>query len=242
MNSFAALILVLITTASANVVLASSVTLASSARQVTLIELYTSEGCSSCPPADRWLSTFRNDAHLWRAVVPVAFHVDYWNGLGWRDRFSESRFSKRQQNYKDHGHLSFVYTPGVLSNGREWRGWRHGSLLSRAGQVGLLRAVIQETTAKVDFEPIQRYRSPLVLNIAILGFGLSSRVEAGENEGKLLTHDFVVLDFRKDRPAPGGGIHWEVHDLPTNDGQGIALWVSEADDPTPIQATGGWLQ
>src|SRR5258708_16412944 len=65
--------------------------------QVTLLELYTSEGCSSCPPAEAWLSTLSQNAQLWRAVVPVAFHVDYWDNLGWKDGFSSREFTPRQR-------------------------------------------------------------------------------------------------------------------------------------------------
>jgi hypothetical protein len=65
----------------------------------TLIELFTSEGCSSCPPADKWLSKFRSNPDLWSRVVPVAFHVDYWNNLGWMDRFSRPEFTERQRGY-----------------------------------------------------------------------------------------------------------------------------------------------
>ena len=71
----------------------------SSDRQTALLELYTSESCSSCPPADSWLSKLKNDPGLWQTFIPIAFHVDYWNHLGWRDRFSDERFTERQQNY-----------------------------------------------------------------------------------------------------------------------------------------------
>ncbi len=67
---------------------ADTLHLASGDTRVNLLELYTSEGCSSCPPADRWLSGLRQDPRLWRQLVPVAFHVDYWDGIGWPDRFA----------------------------------------------------------------------------------------------------------------------------------------------------------
>ena len=74
--------------------------ISSTAEQTMLLELYTSEGCSSCPPADHWLSKFKQDSRLWRQIVPVAFHVDYWDYLGWGDRFAKAEFTQRQQHYQ----------------------------------------------------------------------------------------------------------------------------------------------
>src|SRR5579862_2415659 len=71
----------------------------SSERQVALVELYTSEGCSSCPPAESWLSGLKEKPGLWSEFVPVAFHVDYWNSLGWRDKWSSQQYSDRQRDY-----------------------------------------------------------------------------------------------------------------------------------------------
>src|SRR6476660_686425 len=65
--------------------------------QSMLIELFTSEGCSSCPPAEKWLSALKSNQDLWKKIVPVAFHVDYWDRLGWRDRFAKPDFTSRQQ-------------------------------------------------------------------------------------------------------------------------------------------------
>src|SRR5947208_15450471 len=67
--------------------------------QSTLIELFTSEGCSSCPPAEKWLSALKSSSDLWQKAVPVAFHVDYWDHLGWRDRFATPDFKSRKQTY-----------------------------------------------------------------------------------------------------------------------------------------------
>ena len=86
--------------------------------RVNVLELYTSEGCSSCPPADRWLSGLKQDDRLWREIIPIAFHVDYWNYIGWQDRFSSPVYSERQRHYARNKGLSTVYTPGFLLNGR----------------------------------------------------------------------------------------------------------------------------
>lgn len=242
-----ALIFLLLILAGAGVAQAAPIELVSPARQVTLLELYTSEGCSSCPPADRWLSGFTGDARLWREIVPVAFHVDYWNSLGWRDRFSDAGYSARQQNYYRHRYVKGVYTPGFLTNGREWR---NGFGIHRlpppaTGAAGVLRAVIDTDSARVEFVPATPQPSSLVLNVAFLGFQQTSAVAGGENRGKQLVHDFVVLAFRQVAQSGGDTRHrWTLDGLSAMRPQqagGIALWVTAGDDPTPLQATGGWL-
>ena len=136
---------------------ATALELSSGTQQTTLLELYTSEGCSSCPPADRWLSRFKNDAGLWQQIVPVAFHVDYWNQLGWPDRFSNAAYTARQHNYKRHNYLNVVYTPGFVRNGREWRGWFEQQPLPRnnTNEVGILKASINHNSAYAEFFPSQ---------------------------------------------------------------------------------------
>jgi len=227
---------------------AASLILSSHEQRTTLIELYTSEGCSSCPPADRWLSRLKDDPRLWKQIVPVAFHVDYWNYLGWRDRFSDARFSKRQGEYQQHHYLQTVYTPGVMKNGREWRGWSYGDipLFSHVDQAGILKITIGDENAGAEFLPAHRGQSRLTLNVALLGSDLSTRVATGENAGKILRHDFVVLDFQQFTQAgQDGQFHWRVPGLlkrPIQEISAIALWVTAVGDPTPLQATGGWLK
>src|ERR1700733_854948 len=84
--------------------------------QVSLLELYTSEGCSSCPPAEAWLSALSQSPELWKAVVPVAFHVDYWDNLGWKDWFSSREFTQRQRRYAANWGSGSVYTPAFILN------------------------------------------------------------------------------------------------------------------------------
>src|SRR5210317_1284191 len=99
----------------------SSLNFSSGDRRVTLLELYTSQGCSSCPPAESWLNRFTDDDRLWKQVVPVAFHVDYWDYLGWRDPYALPQYSDRQRRYRSKGKVSAVYTPGFVVNGGEWK-------------------------------------------------------------------------------------------------------------------------
>src|SRR5258708_40149645 len=102
---------------------AEPVTFQSSETQTALLELYTSEGCSSCPPAETWLSRLKESPGLWKDFVPVAFHVDYWDRLGWRDPFADRGFSDRQSAYAELWHSENVYTPEFVLNGKDWRAW-----------------------------------------------------------------------------------------------------------------------
>lgn len=235
-------------------VLAQSIEFSSPETQVSLIELYTSEGCSSCPPADKWLSTFKDSELLWKSVVPVAFHVEYWDYLGWKDAFAKSDYSQRQYVYQKKAHLSSVYTPGVMKNGREWRAWRFWRSVKSPmnSKPGVLRAVLNEKELNVEFNSLLNSKSAYKLNVALLGVGIKSNVKSGENSGELFTHDFVALDLKQYAHADAvkKGISnnniltWNLANplLPSShEVNALAIWVSANDDPTPVQATGTWI-
>ncbi len=219
---------------------AAPLLLDSGARQVTLLELYTSQGCSSCPPAERWLNRLIDDGDLWKKIVPVAFHVDYWNYLGWQDAYATAAHGERQRDYARAGRTSTVYTPGFFANGREWRGWTFGLGPRRSDrQPGNLVAAITDGRLNAAFPAAGR---SLELHVALLGSGIKTAVERGENRGRTLPQEFVVLAHKVHVSDNG---KWQV-DLPRSGaGQlqryGIALWVSQTDDPAPLQATGSWL-
>ena len=88
-----------------------------------LLELYTTEGCSSCPPADKWMSGIKTDK-----VTPLAFHVDYWDYIGWKDKFSKAEYSDRQRKGAAFAGAGFVYTPQFVMNGRDFKGWDNSRL------------------------------------------------------------------------------------------------------------------
>jgi hypothetical protein len=170
--------------------------------RAAVIELYTSEGCSSCPPADAWLGQLpRADLDAGR-VVPLALHVDYWNHLGWRDPFSQSPFTARQRALAAHNRSRTIYTPGFFLNGREWRGWHRNDLAARV--VALAR---ERPAARIQLDASTRgdtlhlhatvtARTALPGNaqlyLAVLENGLVSAIPAGENAGRTLRHDHVV--------------------------------------------------
>jgi hypothetical protein len=216
-------------------------------QRVNVLELYTSEGCSSCPPADRWFSELKQDKRLWKQLIPVAFHVDYWDYIGWPDRFASQAYSDRQKQYARSKGLSTVYTPGFLLNGREWRsffGLRHLSL-DDSKDAGKLVVKVDQQTIQATYQPAGRTISSPVLNIAILGFDLVSEIKSGENHGKQLKHDFTVLGYSTVSMSPEDDRFSITAQLPATSSQSsktaIAAWISERGDQTPLQATGGWL-
>jgi hypothetical protein len=213
--------------------------------QATLLELYTSEGCSSCPPADRWFSGLVGHPELWKSLVPVAFHVDYWNDLGWEDRFASPAYSLRQRVYRQQGSTNGVYTPGVLAAGAEWQSWRQhpGQVPFSDAETGLLEFRDGGGKFTASYAPAQAGQvDPLQLHVALLGFGMSTPVRAGENRGRELRHDFVVLSHAV---FGGARLNWSGP-LPVpalaQQAQRLAVvaWVSPANRQAALQAVGGW--
>jgi hypothetical protein len=221
--------------------------LESPVEQVAVVELFTSHGCSSCPPADRWLRRLIDHPGLWDEVIPLSFHVDYWDRLGWPDRFASPRYSQRQRDYRAAGHLSGVYTPGLVVKGHEWRGFfrREHADLSPGPGIGKLSLRVDDTgNAELDFDPVAvSSPSPLTAHLVALGFDLSTPINGGENTGRTLEEDFVVLGYSVS--APSGERRWTLQLPPTRKSRpsrrAIAAWVSAGTDPAPIQAVAGWL-
>lgn len=218
--------------------------------RTNLIELYTSEGCSSCPPAERWLSMLKNSPGLWEEFVPVAFHVDYWDYIGWKDPFAKHEYSQRQRRYAAEFSESTVYTPGVRVAGFEWRGWRSepeplkNADSNTAGQLSLTLKPDRKISAEFA-PPEQSSNKARQLTLALLGLGITSQVARGENKGRELHHDFVVLATTTlSGSTKNGKTHWRGT-LPqagvSAPEYALAAWVSEGGSQVPIQAVGGVL-
>ncbi|MEM7206721.1 MAG: DUF1223 domain-containing protein [Pseudomonadota bacterium] len=224
-----------------------SVEFNSGEQQVGLLELYTSEGCSSCPPADRWLSTLLEEDGLWRDIVPVAFHVDYWDYIGWKDRFADPSHTTRQRLHAREQGMRTIYTPGFMYNGKEWRQWfvRRYFDFPDAQPSGELKVRVDKGQAMISFEPTANLQDDIEVNISVLGFGVTTQVHAGENEGETLSHDFVVLGTRKgelDKVADQFSGEISLPDVSqTAPRYGVAVWVNAVGSQQPLQATGGWL-
>lgn len=226
----------------------AEVVITSPETRVSLLELYTSEGCSSCPPADAWISKLKSHPELWKSLVPVAFHVDYWNYIGWKDRFSSARYSSRQRDYARSKNLQTVYTPGFLLNGEEWRSFFGLRSLSTESdeQVGTLELKVNNRDVAAAYKPHASVSgSDYVLNIAVLGFDIRTDVKAGENNNRELKHDFTVLGYKIILMNKRDADYEIMTNLPdiieTAPKMAVSAWVNQANDLTPIQAAGGWL-
>jgi hypothetical protein len=183
---------------------ATSCHAASGATLVPLVELYTSEGCDSCPPADRWLSGTFPPGKPASPVSVLAFHVDYWDRLGWRDRFAAPAYTARQHDAMRATGATFVYTPQVLVQGRDaevGRANRAASLVaaarSRAPRASLTLDVSAAEGGAQDVRMVARVPEPAARGnaavwLAYTESGLVSDVQAGENRGARLAHDHVV--------------------------------------------------
>jgi len=225
-----------------------SLTFRSGESAATLVELFTSQGCSSCPPAEKWFSSFKADPNLWKNIVPIAFHVDYWDHLGWVDRFASVKFTERQRRYADLWKTESVYTPGFAVAGKEWRGYFSGSSIPAANaRVGILQiAFAPDNALSATFTPNQSSTHGFVFEAALLGCDRETDVAFGENKGKKLHHDFVVLQLANGSMTSRDGrwtgeLKFPPMTQPTK-ANAVAAWVLPADGYEPVQATGGWIR
>lgn len=218
---------------------AAQTTVRSGPERVRLMELYSSEGCSSCPPADAWATSLRGHPRLWSAFVPLVFHVTYWDYLGWSDPLADKSFTARQRAYAASWGTETVYTPGWVLDGREWRGW--GGEPPPAGpRVGVLEAAEKAGTVSARFEPLADAGS-YEAYAARVGLGIESNVARGENAGRRLRHDFVVTSLASKKMRKAGDAWTAEFVLPpgraAGTGKGLVVWVV-GPDGRPVQAAG----
>jgi len=206
-------------------------------QKMHLIELFTSQGCSSCPPAEAWLSKLKNEPGLWKDFVPLAFHVDYWDRLGWRDPFAAKGWTARQYQYSANWKSESVYTPGFVLDGREWM--ERNVPKASSEKSGSLKLSISNGKVVAEFQPADGGTNDVDLHVATLGFDLTTRVTAGENSGRSLGQDFVVLALTNQKMAAG---KTEFAFNPDSRAGAIAAWITSANQLEPIQAVGGWLR
>lgn len=169
---------------------------ASSGTFVTpVLELYTSEGCSSCPPADKWASALKG-----KDLVVQAFHVGYWDYIGWVDRFAAPAHTTRQRELADKNRLRSIYTPQVVVNGRDWPQWRGAeSRISGAREAAQIHIALKRL-ADDQFEATVTPGNAGAAQAwaaywTVTEHGHNSKVKAGENAGEFLKHDFVVRQY-----------------------------------------------
>ena len=203
-----------------------------------MIELFSSQGCSSCPPAEEWLNDFSENPELWQKYIPLNFHVNYWDNLGWEDPFAQETFTKRQYAYKKSRQIKGVYTPGFLVNSKECRGWfdKRKSQISES-QSAVLFLALKGDALEVAYNKSGEYE----VHMALLGFGLETRILRGENRGKVLRHDFVVLSLIN---APMNGSKAQLL-KPTNKIKAkryaLVVWVTPKNSMQVLQSVGSWL-
>ena len=182
--------------------------------------------------------------------MPVAFHVDYWDSLGWHDPWAKKEFTVRQRAYAEAWRANSVYTPGFVQNGKEWRDWggAAGKLNSDARKSGVLELSLADNNRwLVRFTPAVKGAARLEAYVALLGSGLTSDVKAGENRGRKLAHDFTVLSLTKVVMTQKDGA-WQGEAMLSSravkplEKFAVAAWVSAERGMEPLQAVGGWLK
>ncbi len=170
-----------------------------------IIELFTSEGCSSCPPADELVAKIQKEDKD-KPVYILAFHVDYWNRGGWKDVFSSSDYSKRQSDYAGYLHLQSVYTPQIVVNGKtEFVGSEEGTLRNAiksnlqkpsTAQLSLNISAVEKGLAGIKYNTDGTDKNT-VLQIAVLQKNAQTKVERGENAGHTLSHVQIVRKLQR---------------------------------------------
>lgn len=214
-------------------------------RQTAVVELYTSEGCSSCPPADRWLSRLVKTPGDELNVLALAFHVDYWDYLGWKDRFSSADYTRRQRHLGANNRQRTIYTPEFFVNGMETRG--ANNILDKIQQANQRKAPLElKLTVSGD-------NTGLLLNLHSPGDlgtqgqihhrylvyenNLSTEVKRGENSGEKLNHQQVVRYMSKAQNLQQNNQHhiaiepdWNLQNI------GVAVLVTSPDEREYLQA------
>lgn len=188
---------------------AADCTVRSGATTNTLVELYTSGGCSSCPPAEQWLSRFARQPQS--GVVPIAFHVHYWDYIGWKDIYADPRNTDRQRAFAEATGARSVYTPQVIVAGSDFRSWSSERAFAdavRAAQGRKPAASIEITSrrgadgtieGRVSASVVEAGKAPMALVVAVTQDGITSKPNAGENKGEVLPQNFVVRDVAEFR-------------------------------------------
>ena len=187
------------------------------ARKAVVVELFTSEGCSSCPPADALLIKLREQhSDDGVEIIPLGFHVDYWNRLGWRDRFSSAEYSQRQEDYATRMKLDGPYTPQMVVDGETEfvgnnTGRAHDAIIQAAGRSpGAQLEVTRSSGDKLHVKVNSASTASADILLAITEDNLSSSVKSGENSGHVLRHAAVVREFRKIGQTSAGGFDSDV--------------------------------
>ena len=207
-----------------------------------VVELYTSEGCSSCPPADQWLSRLKADP----GVVALAFHVDYWDRLGWKDRFASAAYTQRQTQSQRSSGARFSYTPQVIIDGADQPEWSRANLPSsvKGRAVATVEVSLAREGSRFSASVAPGAGAPprLAAYWAVTEQGHVSAVKAGENDGATLKHDYVVREYKPVaawRAAGNAPTLLEFESTLAADAahaRAVNLVIIDADSGRPVQA------
>ena len=229
----------------------------SGSKRVALLELYTSEGCSSCPPADKWLSGLAEKGIGTDKLLPLSLHVDYWDYIGWQDPFGGPEYTQRQREVAQRNQLRSIYTPQLVFNGRDFRSWRRQNVQLLLNEVNEWPAAANlsldwkavngdDLAVDVSAQLLNKVGTGSVLFFALYENGLVSNVNSGENSGRALHHDYVVremlaipfLDKRQFTKLVKLNIkpEWQRKNL------GIAVFVQNKKNGEVLQALSSPLQ
>lgn len=168
--------------------------------RVSLLALYTSEGCSSCPPADRFLSGLQNTGVTNQQLIPLAFHVTYWDYIGWKDPYASSEHDDRQRKIAAFDKRKTIYTPQFVFNGSDYRDYDNFSENVRRNILQIAKVDIeinavkkqQELQVELKTDNSRSKLETIVYYLVLYENNLISEVDDGENEGKTLHHNYVV--------------------------------------------------
>ena len=152
-----------------------------------VVELYTSEGCSSCPPADKWASSLKGTG-----AVVQAFHVGYWDYIGWVDRFAAPAYTNRQREVAARNNLRSIYTPQTVLNGKDWPNWSGQPTGKEAARASIALKQLGADQFEASITPLPGLQTSWSAYWTVTEHGHNSKVQAGENRGEFLKHDFVV--------------------------------------------------
>ena len=221
---------------------------------VALVELYTSEGCSSCPPADRWISQTATEGYGVDELIRLSLHVDYWDQLGWKDKFASRKFSERQSKLAGLANTRTVYTPEVFLNLRELRNWNSTSHFQEA----IRQVNAKPANADIRLEITAANATQILLQasfklksgvrakepgavIALYENKLVTSVGAGENRGVTLHHDYVVREWIGPIEIAGGAAEYKnavkIDPAWNSKNLGVAAFIQDFATREVLQAT-----
>lgn len=214
---------------------------AQAGERVVLVELFTSQGCSSCPPADELLRRIAHDPQLRGKVVPLAYHVDYWNRLGWQDPFSSRSWSQRQGEYVRALKLQSAYTPQMVINGSRQLVGSSGGAIYRAIEDESKKKPEGEVSVRIDGNDVvargRSSRGGVELIVVSFEHGATTQVTRGENSGKTLMNDGIVRKFVRAGTLDGKGVLEERVRLPLGPRMGVAAFLQDSTTKQVLAAS-----